>query len=60
MPGSWMSMTQPDWLRQRGTIVRMAFTTEHLDYGRWYLPCEIDTASFPVTVYVPPATDKAD
>lgn len=55
-PGHWMGgMSHPDWLRQRGTMIRLAITAEHGDYGKWYLPCEIDTATLPVTVYVPQA-----
>ncbi|HEX5142498.1 MAG TPA: hypothetical protein VFW21_01375 [Mycobacterium sp.] len=54
LPGQWMtSMGQSDWIRQQGTLIRMAFTAEHNDYGVWYLPCEIETATLPVTVYVP-------
>lgn len=54
MPGHWMSgMSQSDWLQQRGTVIRLAFTAEHHKHGTWYLPCEIDTAQLPVTVYVP-------
>ncbi|GII25500.1 hypothetical protein [Planosporangium mesophilum] len=56
LPGHWMnSMSQEDWLRQRGTVVRIAFTAEHKEYGTWYLPCEIDTATLPVKIYVPQA-----
>jgi len=46
-------MTMPDWQRLRGTVIRIAFTAEHTEYGTWYLPCEIDTAASPVTMYVP-------
>lgn len=54
MPGHWMtSMTLQDWLRQCGTIIRLAFTAEHTEYGTWYLPCEIETANTPVKVCVP-------
>jgi hypothetical protein len=53
-PGHWITgMTQPSWLQQRGTVVRLAVTAEHDEYGTWYLPCEIDTATLPATVYVP-------
>ncbi|MFI2649655.1 hypothetical protein [Micromonospora fulviviridis] len=53
-PGRWMTgKTQSDWLRERGNLMRLAFTAEHADYGTWYLPCEIDTASVPTSVYVP-------
>jgi hypothetical protein len=31
----------------------MAFTVEHLDYGTWYLPCEIDTSALPARVKLP-------
>jgi hypothetical protein len=54
MPGHWMAgMTQQDWLRERGTVIRIAFTAEHNEYGTWYLPCEIDTADTPATLYIP-------
>lgn len=54
MPGYWMTGTnQPDWLRERGTVLRLGFTAEHDEHGKWYLPCEIDTATLPVTVSVP-------
>jgi hypothetical protein len=36
-------------------VIRLAFTAEHKEYGIWYLPCEVDTAAAPVTVYVPQA-----
>lgn len=53
-PGHWMTgMSQPDWLRQRGPIVRLAFTAEHNEHGTWYLPCEIDTESLPATALIP-------
>ncbi|WP_124774363.1 hypothetical protein [Micromonospora inaquosa] len=52
--GHWMrSMTQQDWLHQQGTVIRLAFTAEHQTHGTWYLPCEIDTKTVPVTVFVP-------
>jgi len=53
LPGSWMSMSQADWMRQQGTLLRMAFTAEHNEHGTWYLPCEIETADLPVTVLLP-------
>lgn len=53
MPGSWMSMTRQNWLQQRGTVVRLAFTAEHQTHGTWYLPCEIDTTTVPITTFVP-------
>jgi hypothetical protein len=53
-PERWMTgTTQPDWLRERGTVIRIAFAAEHNQYGMWYLPCEIDPARTPVTAYVP-------
>jgi hypothetical protein len=53
-PPPWATGTnEPDWLRQRGTVLRLAFTAEHHEYGTWTLPCEIDTATCPVSVYVP-------
>jgi len=53
-PAHWMTgMTQPGWLRQCGTVIRLAFIAEHKEHGIWYLPAEIDTTSTPVTVYVP-------
>ncbi len=59
-PGHWMTgMTQSDWLRQRGTVIRVAFNAEHTEHGTWTLPCEIDTLSLPVTVYVPQAPSGA-
>lgn len=48
--GRWMTgMTQADWLRQRGTVIRLAFRAEHEEHGAWYLPCELDTATTPAT-----------
>jgi hypothetical protein len=52
LPGGWMSMSQPDWTRQQGTLIRMAFTAEHNEHGTWYLPCEIEAADLPVTVFL--------
>lgn len=52
MPGHWMAgMTQHDWSSTAGTVIRLASTAEHNEYGTWYLPCEIDTADTPATVY---------
>ncbi|MEU5527683.1 hypothetical protein ABZ744_12155 [Micromonospora chersina] len=53
LPGYWMGMTQQSWLRERGTVIRLAFTAEHQDHGTWYLPCEIDTGTMPLMDYVP-------
>jgi hypothetical protein len=54
LPGRWMTgMTQEDWLRQRGTVVRLALTATHSEHGTWYLPAELDTATTPTTAYVP-------
>ncbi|MDG4760742.1 hypothetical protein [Micromonospora sp. WMMD710] len=53
-PGHWMrSYTQASWLRERGPVIRLAFTAEHKDHGSWYLPCEIETETMPATVQVP-------
>lgn len=42
-PGSWMTgMSQEDWQRQRGTIMRIAIDAMHSQHGTWTLPCEID------------------
>jgi hypothetical protein len=57
LPGGWMSMGQPDWITQQGTLIRMAFTAEHNEHGTWYLPCEIETADLPTTVFLPQWTD---
>jgi len=57
LPGSWMQMSQPDWTRQQGTLIRLAFTAEHNEHGTWYLPCEIETASLPATVFLPQWAD---
>jgi hypothetical protein len=35
----------------------MAFTAEHSEYGMWYLPCEVETAALPVTVFLPQWVD---
>jgi hypothetical protein len=52
--GQWMSaMTDDDWLRQQGTVIRLAFTAESEEHGIWHLPCEIDTSILSATVYVP-------
>jgi hypothetical protein len=57
-PARWMESTTPAaWLRERGTVLRLAFTAEHYDYGTWHLPCEIDTATLPVTEYLPQHND---
>jgi len=59
IPGHWMTgMSQPDWLQQHGTVIRLALIAEHSEYGTWYLPCEIDAATSPVTVYVPQFPDS--
>jgi hypothetical protein len=29
--------------------MRIAFTAEHEEHGIWYLPCEVDTATMPVS-----------
>jgi hypothetical protein len=59
--GYWMNgMTQDDWLRQRGTVIRLALTAESNEHGTWYLPCEIDTATTPATVYVPQAVGNVE
>jgi hypothetical protein len=42
-PGSWMgNMSQEDWQRQRGTVIRLALEATHNEHGSWTLPCEID------------------
>lgn len=44
-PGSWMgNMSQEDWQRQRGTVIRLAIDATHNEHGTWTLPCEIDVA----------------
>jgi hypothetical protein len=53
-PGRWMEGLSPaNWIKDQGTLIRMAFTAEHDERGTWYLPCEIETAELPVTVYLP-------
>jgi hypothetical protein len=52
--GRWMSaMTEDDWRRQQGTMIRFAFTAESEEHGTWHLPCEIDTSALPAVVYAP-------
>jgi hypothetical protein len=42
-PGSWMAgMSQEDWQRQRGTVIRLAIDAVHAQHGKWTLPCEVD------------------
>lgn len=42
-PGSWMTgMSQEDWQRQRGTVIRLAIDAIHAQHGKWTLPCEVD------------------
>lgn len=42
-PGRWMAgMSQEDWQRQRGTVVRLAIDAVHNQHGTWTLPCEIE------------------
>lgn len=56
-PGRWMTgMSPSDWLRQQGSVIRLAFTAEHEEHGTWYLPCEVDTATMPATAFVPQTT----
>jgi hypothetical protein len=44
-PGSWMgNMSQEDWQRQRGTVIRLAIDATHNEHGTWTLPYEIDLA----------------
>lgn len=44
-PGVWMTgMSQEDWQRQRGTVIRLAIDAHHDAHGDWTLPCEIDVA----------------
>lgn len=57
-PGSWMRMGQDDWLRQQGTVIRLALTAEHTEHGKWYLPCEIDTANLPARVFLPQSQES--
>ena len=52
----WSQMSREDWRRQRGTVIRLAFTARHNDHGVWTLPCEINVPSDPEvqsTVFVP-------
>lgn len=44
--GSWMGgMTQQDWQRQRGTVIRLAIDARHNEHGTWTIPCEIDASN---------------
>jgi hypothetical protein len=51
LKGFWMNMSEADWQRDRGTLLRIAFTAEHKAHGTWVLPCEIETPS--KTVHLP-------
>jgi hypothetical protein len=45
-PGSWTGgMTQQEWQRQRGNVIRLLITPTHHDYGTWYLVGKIDVAA---------------
>ena len=58
MPGRWMTgMSQSDWLQERGTVLWLASTATHAEYGSWHFPCEIDTATLPATIFVPQADE---
>jgi hypothetical protein len=47
-PGSWMTaMSQEDWQRQRGTVIRLAIDATHAQHGIWTLPCEIEVGNDP-------------
>jgi hypothetical protein len=42
-PPPWSTgTTQADWLREQGTVLRLAVLAEHGDLGSWRLPFEID------------------
>jgi hypothetical protein len=52
-PAPWMTGTTPEqWRQQQGSVVRLGFTAEHAEYGKWYIPTEIDVATTPVTMHV--------
>jgi hypothetical protein len=54
-PGSWMTgMSQEDWQRQRGTVIRLAIDATHVQHGTWTLPCEVDVASGPIARVIIP------
>lgn len=42
-PGTWTGgMTQEEWQRQRGTVIRLAITPAHNELGTWHLVGKIN------------------
>ncbi|GEM_PF-5647611 len=38
-------MTQQEWRRQRGTVIRLAIEARHDEHGTWTIPCEMDAGA---------------
>jgi hypothetical protein len=45
LPPPWSMTTPEQWLRQQGTVIRLALVCHHPDWDSWTLPCEIDTSN---------------
>jgi hypothetical protein len=43
-PGSWSSLPQEEWQRQRGNAIRLAITSAHREHGKWHLGARINVA----------------
>src|SRR5260370_27186009 len=45
-PGTWTGgMTQEEWQRQRGNVIRLAITATNPDHGTWHLGGKINVAA---------------